>query len=176
MATSSQDEFAKWAKIRRTLDSRNAELDALSCVFSPVPSYPLPPEGFRGVSWYGSMWLTTEIDGKISSARTAFDAKASTLRWITTTGLRIILQFWFSKRPMFWIPEGWVPGYVEWGLSFPRAPKGSVSIQVWAFAVGQVVSLTFAITVLMWEKLRGAGTVDGAMKAGGKEEEAKKKV
>lgn len=42
---------------------------------------------------------------------------------------------------MFWIPEGWVPGYVEWGLSFPKAPIGSVSIQVWSFAVGQMVTL-----------------------------------
>lgn len=39
------------------------------------------------------------------------------------------------------MPEGWVPGYVEWGLSFPKAPIGSVSIQVWSFAVGQVVNL-----------------------------------
>jgi hypothetical protein len=80
---------------------------------------------------------------------------------------------------MFWIPEGWVPGYVEWGLSFPRAPKGSVSIQVWAFAVGQVVSLAFAMAVLVWAKLRGVGTVNEAMMMNTEakeEDEAKKKV
>lgn len=43
------------------------------------------------------------------------------------------------------MPEGWVPGYVEWALSFPKAPIGSVSIQVWSFAVGQVVNLISGI-------------------------------
>lgn len=50
---------------------------------------------------------------------------------------------------MFWIPEGWVPGYIEWGLSFPRAPIGSVSIQVWGFAVGQVVTLLSGVAAYL---------------------------
>lgn len=33
---------------------------------------------------------------------------------------------------MFALPEAWFPYYVEWVLSFPRAPLGSVSIQVWS--------------------------------------------
>lgn len=51
------------------------------------------------------------------------------------------MQFWFSKRPMFWLPQGWVPGLVEWGLSFPRAPVGAVSINVWAMACGSVIAM-----------------------------------
>ncbi|KAK5011761.1 GET complex subunit get1, partial [Cryomyces antarcticus] len=36
---------------------------------------------------------------------------------------------------------GWVPGYVEWILSFPRAPIGSISIQVWGIACASVVKI-----------------------------------
>ena len=32
-----------------------------------------------------------------------------------------------------------MPRYIEWGLSFPKAPIGSVSIQVWTFAITQVL-------------------------------------
>ncbi|KAL0638472.1 GET complex subunit get1 [Maublancomyces gigas] len=108
-ATSSQDEFAKWAKLRRTLDKKVADLEQLTA--------------------------------SISSARQQFDSKTRILRWILTSGLRILIQFWYTREAVFWIPGGWVPGYVEWGLSFPKAPIGSVSIQVWSFAVGQVVTL-----------------------------------
>lgn len=80
-------------------------------------------------------------DTQISAARVAFDSKTRVVRWLLTSGLRWFVLFWYNKEPMFWMPEGWVPGYVEWGLSFPKAPLGSVSIQVWSFAVGQVVNL-----------------------------------
>lgn len=63
------------------------------------------------------------------------------MRWVLTSGLRIFIQFWYTREAVFWVPEGWVPGYIEWGLSFPKAPIGGVSIQVWSFAVGQVVTL-----------------------------------
>jgi tail-anchored protein insertion receptor len=42
---------------------------------------------------------------------------------------------------MFWIPAGWVPYYVEWVLSFPRAPMGSVSINVWGIACASMIAL-----------------------------------
>jgi tail-anchored protein insertion receptor len=42
---------------------------------------------------------------------------------------------------MFWLPQGWVPYYAEWLLSFPRAPLGSVSIQAWVLACGAVILL-----------------------------------
>jgi tail-anchored protein insertion receptor len=40
---------------------------------------------------------------------------------------------------MFWLPAGWFPYYVEWVLSFPRAPLGSVSIVSWQTACTGVV-------------------------------------
>jgi hypothetical protein len=42
---------------------------------------------------------------------------------------------------MFWIPANWVPYYAEWILSFPRAPLGSVSINIWGIACASMISL-----------------------------------
>ena len=51
---------------------------------------------------------------------------------------------------MFWIPRGWVPGYIEWVLSFPRAPIGSVSIQIWGIACITVIQMVGAAVVAAW--------------------------
>lgn len=42
---------------------------------------------------------------------------------------------------MFWLPQGWIPYYGEWLLSFPRAPLGSISIQAWGLACAAVILL-----------------------------------
>lgn len=55
--------------------------------------------------------------------------------------MKIFLPFWYSKHPMFWLPKGWFPYYVEWILSFPRAPHGSVSIVSWQLACNGVIML-----------------------------------
>lgn len=81
------------------------------------------------------------IDGNLKTHRTTFTSTISTLRWLGTQGLRFILQFWFAKSPMFWLPSGWVPYYVEWILSFPRAPLGSVSINIWGIACASSIAL-----------------------------------
>ena len=79
------------------------------------------------------------------------------VRWSSTNGLRFLLQFWYSKEPMFWLAKGWVPSYVEWLLSFPRAPRGSVSILIWemacAYVIQMVASATASVILLeMWSK------------------------
>ncbi|CUS14648.1 unnamed protein product [Tuber aestivum] len=111
--TSSQDEFAKWARIRRVLDKKVADLEKLT--------------------------------GSVNVARTKFDTKTGFIRWVSTSGAGWAISLWYCREPVFWIPEGWVPGYVEWGLSFPKAPIGSVSIQVWTFAVTQVLRVVAPI-------------------------------
>ncbi|KAF2471742.1 protein get1 [Lindgomyces ingoldianus] len=108
-AVSAQDDFARWAKLRREHDKALSEFE--------------------------------KIDGSLRAHQTTFFSSISTLRWLSTTGLRFALQFWHSKTPMFWIPERWVPGYVEWILSFPRAPVGSVSINVWGLACASIIEL-----------------------------------
>jgi tail-anchored protein insertion receptor len=42
---------------------------------------------------------------------------------------------------MFYLPQGWVPYPVEWILSFPKAPLGGISVNVWAIACASVIAL-----------------------------------
>ncbi|KAJ4294309.1 GET complex subunit get1 [Kalmusia sp. IMI 367209] len=82
-----------------------------------------------------------KIDGSLRTHQSTFTSTISTLRWLGTQGARFLLQMYFAKSPMFWIPAGWVPYYVEWILSFPRAPLGSVSINVWGIACASMLAL-----------------------------------
>jgi tail-anchored protein insertion receptor len=76
-----------------------------------------------------------------TSQKSTFTLRANTARTILITGLNLFLQFWYAKQALFWIPKGWVPYYAEWILSFPRAPLGSVSLQVWTMACSGVVKM-----------------------------------
>lgn len=114
------------------------------------------------------------------SFKSTFDRSVQFLRFLSTNGLRFFLQFWYSKQPMFWIPVGWVPWYIEWMLSFPRAPIGSVSIQVWGIACITVVQMVGAavVAILVLEKQGGPVTDKGKpmkMGAGGAGQESGKK-
>ncbi len=73
--------------------------------------------------------------------RAKFDSYLTTARLISTKGLQWFLPFWYSREPMFWLPYGWFPYYVEWFASFPRAPLGSVSIAVWQWACTGILVL-----------------------------------
>ncbi|EEP80774.1 conserved hypothetical protein [Uncinocarpus reesii 1704] len=108
-STSSQDEFAKWAKLRRRHDKAMEEYEAKNKA--------------------------------LGKHKGSFDLTVKSVRFFSTTGLKFFLQFWYSKTPMFELPRGWVPWQVEWVLSFPRAPLGTVSIQVWSGVCTTVVSL-----------------------------------
>ena len=90
------------------------------------------------------------IDASLRTHQATFTSVVSTLRWLGTQGLRFLLQFWFAKSPMFWIPGGWVPYYVEWILSFPRAPLGSVSINVWGAACASMIVLVAEALAAAW--------------------------
>ncbi|KAH7085148.1 CHD5-like protein-domain-containing protein [Paraphoma chrysanthemicola] len=91
-----------------------------------------------------------KIDGSLRTHQATFTSAVSTLRWLGTQGLRFILQFWFAKSPMFWMPAGWVPYYAEWILSFPRAPLGSVSINVWGIACASMIALATEGLSAVW--------------------------
>lgn len=62
-------------------------------------------------------------------------------RLISVNGLRLFLQYMYKRRPLFWIPNGWLPYYAEWLLSFPMAPLGSVSIYMWSVACANVIQM-----------------------------------
>ncbi|KAF9738548.1 GET complex subunit get1 [Paraphaeosphaeria minitans] len=82
-----------------------------------------------------------KLDASLRTHQSTFTSTISTLRWLGTQGARFLLQMYFAKSPMFWIPAGWVPYYVEWILSFPRAPLGSVSINIWGIACASMLAL-----------------------------------
>ncbi|KAI9872177.1 MAG: GET complex subunit get1 [Pleopsidium flavum] len=117
-STSSQDQFAKWAKLRRQHDKALAEYD--------------------------------QKTNSLTTYKTSFDNTITISRWLGTNGLRFFLQFWYARQPLFWIPQNWLPGYVEWLLAFPRAPRGSVSIQIWGIACASVIQLVSAAAVAIY--------------------------
>ncbi|OQE36188.1 hypothetical protein PENCOP_c012G05126 [Penicillium coprophilum] len=130
-STSSQDEFAKWAKARRRHDKTMEEYEALN--------------------------------KKLTSQKSSFDWTVKIARWICTNGLKIFLQFWYSKTPVFRLPESWFPYYVEWILSFPRAPLGSVSIQVWSNVCATTIALAAEVAGSLL--LQVAGQKEGQKEA-----------
>ena len=44
--------------------------------------------------------------------------------WLGTTGVKGGVQWWFSREAVFWLPSGAFPGWVEYVLAFPKAPRG----------------------------------------------------
>lgn len=91
----------------------------------------------------------------LQSTKSTFDSRIGKVRFLLTTALRMVLQFWYSKQPMFWIPKGWLPYYAEWILSFPKAPLGAVSIQMWFIACGSVISLVGEAVVAVFALVMG---------------------
>lgn len=74
---------------------------------------------------------------------------------------------------MFWLPHGRVPYYGEWLLSCPRAPLGSISIQVWEMACASIIllvsdAIVAAVGLVMAAKSeKGQKKKEAPMKAGG---------
>ena len=73
-----------------------------------------------------------------------------------------------------------MPGYVEWLLAFPRAPTGSVSIQIWGIACATVVQLVGAAVVagllLLKEPEQGRQPMKMGAGAGNGKGEGKKEL
>ncbi|OAP59957.1 hypothetical protein AYL99_04959 [Fonsecaea erecta] len=135
-AVSAQDEFSKWAKLRRQHDKAMEEHDKKAAA--------------------------------VSSSRSSFDTKATAIRWTCTSGLRLALQFWHAKTPVFTYPRGWFPWYVEWLLGFPRCPYGGVSINVWSTACGTVIALVSDVVVYLVQSLQQVRSGGGQQKGNGK--------
>jgi hypothetical protein len=98
----------------------------------------------------------------LQSFRSSFDGIVSKARWLGTQGVNFIVNTWYSKQAMFWLPQGWVPYYAEWVLSFPKAPLGSISVNIWAIACGSVISLLSEAIASLWAlRITAAAAVDG---------------
>ncbi|KIX02368.1 uncharacterized protein Z518_08309 [Rhinocladiella mackenziei CBS 650.93] len=150
-AVSAQDEFSKWAKIRRQHDKALDEHDKKGKRASSTlqARCALPREMVVFMSSYRSEMLigSTNAAAVVSSSRASFDTKATAIRWTCTSGLRFAIQFWHAKTPVFTYPRGWFPWYIEWILGFPRCPYGGVSINVWSTACGTVIALVGDVVV-----------------------------
>ncbi|KAF2665423.1 chd5 domain-containing protein [Microthyrium microscopicum] len=134
-ATSAQDDFAKWAKIRRQHDKLEEQYK--------------------------------QFASSQTTLKETFNSRLNYARMIALGGLRLYIQWNFTRQPMYWLPKGWIPWYGEWVLSFPYAPRGSVSVQAWQFACGAVLSMIAealkALSALLFTK--GArNTPEPAMK------------
>ncbi|KAF8223156.1 hypothetical protein L208DRAFT_1318360 [Tricholoma matsutake] len=108
LKTSAQDQFAKWAKLRRSVDKGLVDLD--------------------------------KLNSQVASNKTAFSVKFNSVLWILTTGLQFFVGWWYRKSAVFYLPPGWF-GPLEWWLSFPFAPAGSVSVGVWQMACKRVIKI-----------------------------------
>ncbi|OZJ02193.1 hypothetical protein BZG36_04759 [Bifiguratus adelaidae] len=118
--TSSQDEFAKWAKIRRKLDTAVAELE--------------------------------KMNNTIGSRRASFDIKVKSLLWTITNLSQFVLVAWYRKTPVFYLPKGWFPGWIERVLSLPFAPRGSVSVTIWFMTCRRLINNVIGLAKDFLEK------------------------
>ena len=81
---------------------------------------------------------------------------------------------------MFWLPHGWFPGYAEWLVAFPRAPRGSVSIASWQIACTVVLGLLkdtiLALVALVQEALKTKAKAPAGEKKEAAQKERKKEA
>lgn len=109
LQTSAQDQFAKWAKLRRKVDKGLDDLEKLS-EFSLSQESVGVHDGDR-------------VDKELSALKASYSTKFSTAVWLTTSGAQYILGWWFGKQAVFYLPPGWF-GPAEWWLSLLFAPTG----------------------------------------------------
>jgi hypothetical protein len=61
---------------------------------------------------------------------------------------------------MFWLPQNWVPYQAEWILSFPRAPLGSISVNIWGIACSTVIGLVTQAIVSLYKLQSAAASTE----------------
>jgi len=89
-----------------------------------------------------------KLNGVIDSERGKCKRVVGILFFLGTTGVKGAVQWWFSREPVFWLPVGTFPGWVEWIVSFPKAPTGINRVPPFhrdAKCVGSVSTMIFGI-------------------------------
>jgi hypothetical protein len=114
MQTSAQDQFAKWAKLRRSVDKGLAELEKLS------QSHSSCPDDYTFLATASDAFLP---DSELATTKSAFSAKFNGLIWILTAGLQFAVGWWYRKSAVFYLPPNWF-GPLTWTLALPFAPPG----------------------------------------------------
>ncbi|SNX84207.1 uncharacterized protein MEPE_02915 [Melanopsichium pennsylvanicum] len=119
-ATSSQDQFAKWAKLRRKVDKALAQLENSNSELANARStFTIL---FKGVM----MIITTIMPFCITS-------------WYSKTPI-----FWLPPGDHSWF------GPVGWFLALPRAPKGAVSSTVWQMVCSRTLTSVSGALLNLW--------------------------
>lgn len=98
-----------------------------------------------------------------NSFKFTFDKAITALQFIGTQVLNFGTNMYYAKEPLFWLPQGWVPYPVEWVLSLTKAPLGSVSVNVWAFACASVIHMISEALMSIWT-LRAGEVKEGPRK------------
>lgn len=114
-STSSQDEFAKWAKLRRRLDKDIADFETLSKSFF--------------FSFFCLLYILTIhsrvfVESKSSITKQSFISKFKKLLWLIMTVLPFIFSSYHRKSAVFYLPPGWFEP-LTWYMGLPKAPAGS---------------------------------------------------
>jgi hypothetical protein len=89
------------------------------------------------------------------SFKSSFVLYANGARWLVTYGFQFYIQIRFSRHAVFWLPKGWLPWLGEWVVSFPAAPRGAVSLQVWQLACRAVIGMIADAIMAAVALLRG---------------------
>jgi tail-anchored protein insertion receptor len=129
LKTSAQDQFARWAKLRRSVDKGLADLEKLSAyrIYFFVSAWSLGDylscATFDIHTWTDCLYT----DSEVASNKAAFSVKFKALIWSLTTGLQYFVGWWYRKSAVFYLPPGWF-GPLGWWLSFPLAPAGESNL------------------------------------------------
>lgn len=88
-----------------------------------------------------------KLNEEISTNKTRISKYIGLLITISTSIPIWFSRLWFRKSVLFYFPNGVLPYYMEWVLSIPFYPLGSVGLTVWMFALNNVInSILFVIT------------------------------
>ena len=119
-ATSSQDQFAKWAKLRRSVDKQLGTLETINSTLASSRSR------FNMVV-SGLVFIVTTVMPFVVTS------------WYSKTAI-----FWLPPGQHSWFgPAGWF-------LALPRAPKGAVSSTVWQMVCSRtLIAIGGALTSLI---------------------------
>ncbi|KAK7208330.1 CHD5-like protein-domain-containing protein [Myxozyma melibiosi] len=83
-----------------------------------------------------------KLNAGLGAQRAFFKVQVRRAVWVSTTGLKFLVRIKYRKAPVFWLPKGMFPGWIEWVLSLTSAPKGSVSVAVWFMVVDYAIKGT----------------------------------
>jgi hypothetical protein len=162
-ATSSQDQFAKWAKLRRKSDKAVADLEALSS-FCHVSLFHHTDETIA----------TTDVSS--ASTKSSFSTKFKGALWLFTTALPFIISSWYRKEAVFYLPANWF-GPLTWFIGLPSAPTGKlISLKFSQSTAQSSGNITGAIACGIWTMVckRFIGAVKSIILDLLEKEEAKK--